>query len=280
LVGDFFQLRPVKGKYLFRNDLLWSLFKPFILQQNMRQASNCTYANMLNRIRIGAVSDDDIFALRSRLVSLYEVLSNDILHIYPTKKEVNEHNERMQNLIPSDLHTFTASHVFSSNDIGVNEEVSNEYIPDDNRDAGGLPYCKHLSVGTRVMLIRNSNVEYGLVNGAIGEVTNIHENDTVNNCSYITVKFPDINLPSCLSDVPHHVNIEKFDQEYLYKGRFILRQNFPLITFWATTIHKVQGLSLKKAAVAIGNSIFQHGQAYVALSRVEQFQNLYVLTFF
>lgn len=47
----------------------------------------------------------------------------------------------MQKLISNDLHTFIASHYFSSNDIGVNEEVSNEYIPDDDRDAGGLPYC-------------------------------------------------------------------------------------------------------------------------------------------
>lgn len=47
----------------------------------------------------------------------------------------------MQKLISNDLHTFIASHYFSSNDIGVNEDVSNEYIPDDDRDAGGLPYC-------------------------------------------------------------------------------------------------------------------------------------------
>lgn len=154
----------------------------------------------------------------------------------------------MQKLISNDLHTFIASHYFSSNDIGVNEEVFNEYIPDDDRDAGGLPYCIQLSIGTRVMLIRNLNVEYGLVNGAIGEVTHIHTNETAN-------------------------------QEYLYKGRFIVRQNFPVITCWATAIHKVQGLSLKSAAIAIGNSVFQHGQAYVALSRVEKFENLYLLTF-
>lgn len=184
----------------------------------------------------------------------------------------------MQKLISNDLHTFIASHYFSSNDIGVNEEVSNEYIPDDDRDAGGLPYCIQLSIGTRVMLIRNLNVEYGLVNGAIGEVTHIHTNETASN-SFITVRFPHVNLPSCLSDVPHHVSIEKFNQEYLYKGRFIVRQNFPVITCWATTIHKVQGLSLKSAAIAIGNSVFQHGQAYVALSRVEKFENLYLLSF-
>lgn len=108
------------------------------------------------------------------------------------------------------------------------------------------------------------------------EVTHIHTNETASN-SFITVRFPHLSLPSCLSDIPHHVNIEKFNQKYLYKGRFIVRQNFPVITCWATTIHKVQGFSLKIAAIAIGNSVFQHGQAYVALSRVEKFVNLVIL---
>lgn len=157
----------------------------------------------------------------------------------------------MQKLISNDI----ASHYFSSNDIGVNEEVFNEYIPDDDRDAGGLSYCIQLSIGTRVMLIRNLNVEYGLVNGAIGEVTHIHTNETASN-NFITVRFPHVNLPSCLSDVPHHVNIEKFNQEYLYKGRFIVRQNFPVITCWATTIHKVQVCLLKVLPLQLETQFF------------------------
>lgn len=31
VIGDFLQLRPVKGKYAFENSILWSTFKPFIL---------------------------------------------------------------------------------------------------------------------------------------------------------------------------------------------------------------------------------------------------------
>lgn len=57
------------------------------------------------------------------------------------------------------------------------------------------------------MLIRSLNVKYGLVNGAIGEVTHIHTNETASN-SFITVRFPHVSLPSCLSDIPHHLNIE------------------------------------------------------------------------
>lgn len=32
-VGDFFQLRPVRGTYAFENVLLWHLFEPFFYQK-------------------------------------------------------------------------------------------------------------------------------------------------------------------------------------------------------------------------------------------------------
>lgn len=66
-VGDFFQLRPVRGTYAFENVLLWHLFEPFLLSENMRQNGNCTYFSLLNRVRIGLPSKQDMECLKSRL---------------------------------------------------------------------------------------------------------------------------------------------------------------------------------------------------------------------
>lgn len=66
-VGDFFQLRPVRGTYAFENVLLWHLFEPFFLSENMRQNGNCTYFSLLNRVRIGLPSKQDMECLKSRL---------------------------------------------------------------------------------------------------------------------------------------------------------------------------------------------------------------------
>ena len=48
---------------------------------------------------------------------------------------------------------------------------------------------------------------------------------------------------------------------------------------WATTIHKVQGLTLDEIVVDMKGGHFKPGQAYVAFSRVKTVNGLYILNF-
>ena len=277
LVGDFFQLKPVMGKFVFKNLLLWPLFRPFFFHQNMRQAEDLQYAQILNRIRIGSFTSSDIESLKTRLVNDTSAYNSSILHIFPTKEKVAKHNEYMQKKLSSPTLTFEATHFFSNNDIGVNENVTENFIPKKDRHAGGLPRFLKLSVGTKVMLIRNLNTDCGLVNGAIGIVEKLPDNSEVN--GDIMVRFENVQLQHLFKGRTEAVPIPKYNQEYLYNGRFIIRCNYPLIVYWGTTIHKIQGLSFKEAVISIGNSIFDKGQAYVALSRVEKLSKLHILAF-
>jgi ATP-dependent DNA helicase PIF1 len=53
----------------------------------------------------------------------------------------------------------------------------------------------------------------------------------------------------------------------------------PLIYAWAMTIHKSQGSTLTNALIDVGDSIFECGQIYVALSRVTSLEGLYMTEF-
>lgn len=150
----------------------------------------------LNRIRIASLNPDDIIFLKSRLIS--ENTHLDFLHIFPLCQQVHLHNYKMQ-LRPDEQYLAKSYHYFSDNDETPHNPVrNNSFIPQDDRNAGGLPIQLNVSRGTRVMLLRKLNIQYGLVNGARDSVVRVHSND--NNVYTIDDAFDhSVNLPQALS---------------------------------------------------------------------------------
>ena len=138
LIGDFYQLKPVRGQFAFCNELLWNLFHTYILETNMRQSSDNSFKNILDHIRLGQILGEDLAVLSTRLVCGDHVDFVGALRIFPTIAEVKVYNDIQQNSLNANALHVHARHTFTSKDIGDIEDIS-EYIPKDDRDVGGFP---------------------------------------------------------------------------------------------------------------------------------------------
>jgi ATP-dependent DNA helicase PIF1 len=108
-------------------------------------------------------------------------------------------------------------------------------------------------------------MENGICNGSQGIVEDIIEN---NGSPLIKVRFS--------NGIVRMISIHYWqadDYPMLAIGQY------PLCLAWALTIHKIQGATLSMAEIDIGQSIFEYGQTYVALSRIKSLDGLYLSEF-
>ena len=312
-VGDFYQLSPVNGSFIFSDQRssgrlashLWRDFFTMVeLKVNMRQQNDTSFSQMLNRIRKGEHTHEDVKAIQGRLVSNGDIDLSDApfdtaLRLYPRTASVDEYNEsQIASLAQTTkLYTFEAEHAIlqSRGQFYANvqyNEVPERLIPQDDKECAALPRRLKLAVGARVMLRRNINCGDGLVNGARGKIVGFKWPGNASDQSKpgelpveVYVRFLDPNIGR-ISRVPVSsgeedvVPIRPISARFYGKeGTLLQRTQIPLILCWAATVHKVQGLSLDAAVIDLGVNVFEPGMAYVALSRVRTLGGLALLNF-
>ena len=131
----------------------------------------------------------------------------------------------------------------------------------------GLPlHTVTLKRGAVVMLLRNLNLKAGLCNGTWLLVLELKPHVLM--CEILTgvhkedmVSLPRINMIYEGSDLPFTLT----------------RKQFPVRLCFAITINKAQGQTFERVGVLLLDSVFGHGQLYVAFSRTRSFQNLLVV---
>ena len=297
-VGDLYQLPPVGQAPLFSivrdgslaslhgSGSMWrDLFEMIELDEIMRQRGDRVFTELLCRVRVNQCTEEDICILKSRVTEPtspdYPV---DALHVYRLNKDVDERNDEMLNRLAPDDQQFKIKACDSTS--GRHIDLSD--ISDKRSDTGNLPTLLKLAIGARVMLTVNVDVSDGLVNGARGEVVHVVTSNE-HNVVKILVKFDNqtVGLKAIQSSpfrtaYPNAVPLIKHEATFLLRGRRgndIKRLQFPLTLAWATTIHKVQGLTLDEIVVDMKGGRFNAGQAYVAFSRVKTLQGLHILNF-
>lgn len=283
-VGDFYQLPPVKGKALYSDPVgvdLWTpLFQLAELQEVVRQ-KDAAFSGLLNRVRTKGkdtpMSSDDIATLKARETG--EETAD--LHIFPTNRQVKEHN---LNQLRISCPEFVA---VRAQDFERNTK-SSKLVLKQSLHAVTYDTCLSgellLGKGARVMLCKNLDLQDGLVNGACGTVTDIVFGHDKNFPQKIFVRFDQERVgaerrkQSC--SVEDHLvgSIGIFPEDERVSKKGGIRRQFPLKLAWACTVHKVQGLTVDRAVVSF-KKVFAAGQVYVALSRVRTLSGLIIQDF-
>ena len=80
------------------------------LTENHRQGNDKTYAEILNRIRVGEQTIEDLDILRKRVRPKNHPDLKNALFIACKKVSVNEHNEKSLNSLPGKLLEIKARH--------------------------------------------------------------------------------------------------------------------------------------------------------------------------
>ena len=257
------------------------------LDQIMRQRGDSTFAELFCRVRTNDCTREDLDILKSREITADSPnYPTNVLHVYRLNDYANDRNKLMLNSLASecDQYTIKASDAVA----GQTTHVDLENLSENRNDTGGLHATLKVAIGARVMLVANIDVSDGLINGARGEVVHIVTN-TNHMVTTVLVKFDNqrigikaIQTSPHRASFPYAVPLGKHEVVFRAKhkrGSEITRLQFPLTVAWATTIHKVQGLTLDEIVVDMKGGRFNPGQAYVAFSRVKTLQGLHILNF-
>ena len=274
-VGDFYQLPPVRqSKPLCvydpsQLDLWRGNFQMITLTDVMRQKDDVPFANFLNRIRVkvreDALTPEDR-ELISGAITDSEHCPKDMLFIYATNKEVNAHNLEALAFFHTEIVTIDADDYRRS----LTTHRMERHIPHFKGTKNDLPDSIQIALGARVMITRNIDVQSGLCNGTFGKVSDI-VTDALDKTHVSKIG---IELETGRSGSAKIVYIQREENNLKQKGA--VRQQFPIKLAFAVTAHKTQGMTIPAAAVSL-KKIFEHGMAYVALSRVTSLSGLHII---
>lgn len=246
-VGDFYQLKPVKGDYCFKA-AAWKSSKTTIIELTkiMRQKDSFSQ-EILQEVRSGKCSKKTLELLRQLEHTVFANENINPTILYSKNVDVDQINiTKFNGLVKNGAHTRTFMTKYSC--------LSGKAWAESGKILDSMELC----IGAQVVVTWNVNQEGGIINGTRGVIKSfVGETVMVELLDGREVAIASIRV-ACEDD-------EKIWIEYT-----------PLKLAWAMTAHRSQGCTLDYAIVDL-SGVFTHGQAYVALSRVRNLKNMRVL---
>lgn len=259
LCGDFAQLPPVSGNYCFKSpEWARAVQETVVLTTLMRQLNDATFQNMLSELRMGKCSADTFSKLKALMLT-EESTDSPIQPtvLYSLRRDVDAVNAAEYGaLVKAGAQERAYATDYGGSKGGTKAGAAGLKAQAKKwGDNVSIPTSTTLCIGAQVVVTANVDIESGVVNGSRGVVTRLG------------VTGPEIVLldgrrmivePKRLIDDSNRLSVTYCPLQYA----------------WALTINKSQGMTLDKAVIDLGGSVFASGQAYTALSRVRDLDSV------
>ncbi len=275
LIGDFCQLPPINGLYCFQSKL-WNKMdmKNIQLTQSMRHKDDILFQKILNRIRIGKISQNTYNILLNLSNTKFDnILPTKLYCLNVDVNKINKNHFNIQYCINNNvnlLNDLLEKHILNNTiecypNLNYENEISKENFDinsvytynyySNNKKIKKDDYTVSLIKNAQVMITRNINIDNGLVNGTRGYIVKL-------NPSYVV--FCDIN------NILHR--IDYYRDENINDSTFI---NFmPISLAYAMSVHKSQGSTLDAIEIDASSNNFAPGQLYTAISRAKNLNSI------
>ena len=286
--GDFFQLPPIpeasdpaSAMFCFESTAWSRTFSRencLELTTHFRQ-HDPKYIEILQEIRLGKLSQENAELLQtyvSRPFSLEDHGGIAPTKLFPIRQKVEYVNATMYENLESEEREFhykqkTNERMYLESAKPIPFEILIKYTDlskteQDSEIETMLASSQtdkliRLKVGALVMCTINLDMESGICNGSQG----------------IVIGFG-ANLPIVRFTNGRILTIDYQARQNDDYPNLVIAQ-IPLCLAWALTIHKIQGATLELAEMDIGKTVFEYGQTYVALSRIQSLDGLYLSEF-
>ncbi len=267
LIGDIFQLEPVVthdtrsilGRYypefFFFNALAYQQVRLIAIElKKMYRQSDSGFIQLLDRVRINSITDDDLHLLNSKIDTSQTLTSDEeenfSIVLASRRDSVAAINNEKMAALKGEEKTYEGE---------IEDDFPEKILPTD--------MLLTLKVGAQVMMVRNDK-DKRWVNGTLAKVMEL-------GTDYITVELENGDVERVEREIWENISYtyDEKDKKVVEQviGRFA---QFPLKAAWALTIHKSQGLTFSNVSIDMGGGAFTAGQTYVALSRCRSLDGL------
>jgi ATP-dependent DNA helicase PIF1 len=290
--GDFYQLPPVgnsecESEFCFES-LQW--IETFTIDNHielitMFRQTDPQFQSILLNIRKGQITETQIQLLETYIHREYDTTKHNgciPTKLFPTKQKVDYYNQLMFDKLPGQSYEYNiikktncrtyldnSNRVISTEDLERSSTLSKTTQENEMRNLQMNSPCMELlslKIGASVMCTTNLDLDNGICNGSLGIIMDFH----------MKLGIP-IPLVKFANGITREIQMQYWQSE---EYPCLAIGQLPLCLAWAITIHKIQGATLSMAEMDIGRTIFEYGQTYVALSRVQSLDGLYLSGFY